>query len=292
MINLDYLLAFVTAADKGSFSAAGRHIGKSQSTISVSVSNLELDLGVSLFDRTGKYPVLTQEGERLYQQAKVLMRQADRITNYTSGLRDQVENSLVIGLDPLVPFSLIETALEKISQKFPFTQIKIVKEKGNSLLEQLDEDNVDFVLYLTEEAIPDYYEFACIHMLEWTSVCSPDSEFADLGVVSNELLTTDRQIICTSLYEHKVLGAVSTMSQSIWLAHDQDDMIRMVEQGIGWAVLPKIMLEERVALGTLIEFTPEFMKTGGSFGVDLVWKESASRGPVAQYLRELLFAAG
>ncbi|GAM56948.1 transcriptional regulator, lysR family [Vibrio ishigakensis] len=100
MINLDYLLAFVSAADKGSFSAAGRHIGKSQSTISVSVSNLELDLGVSLFDRTGKYPVLTPEGEHLYQQAKVLMRQADRIENYTSGVRNQVENSLVIGLDP------------------------------------------------------------------------------------------------------------------------------------------------------------------------------------------------
>ncbi|GEA49422.1 transcriptional regulator [Vibrio inusitatus NBRC 102082] len=289
MINLDYLLAFVTAADKGSFSAAGRHIGKSQSTISVSVSNLELDLGVSLFDRTGKYPVLTQEGEHLYEQAKVLMRQADRIENYTSGVRDQVENSLVIGLDPLVPFSLIETPLEKISQKFPFTQIQIKKEKSDGLFTQLNDDKVDFVLHLTEDAIPDYYEFACIHQLEWTCVCSPDSEFADLEIVNNDLLTTERQIICTSLYEHKVLGSVGTLSQSVWLAHDQDDMIRMVEQGIGWAVLPTIMLQERVALGTLVEFTPEYVKSNQSYGVDLVWKTNDSLGPVAHYLRELLF---
>ncbi|CAM4393736.1 LysR family transcriptional regulator [Vibrio agarivorans] len=290
MINLDYLLAFVTAAEKGSFSAAGRHIGKSQSTISVSVNNLELDLGVSLFDRTGKYPVLTQEGEHLYQQAKVLMRQADRIENYTSGVRDKVENTVVIGLDPLVPFAVIETPLEKLAQKYPYTQIQVVKETSERLFDDLSNDRIDFVLHLTAEAIPEYFEFACIRQLDWVCVCSPDCDFADLTLVDNEMLTTERQIICTSMHEHAVLGPVSTMSQSIWLAHDQDDMIRMVEQGIGWALLPKVMLAERVALGTLVEFTPEYMKSNASYGVDLLWKENSSAGPVCQYLRELLFA--
>ncbi|GAM78186.1 hypothetical protein JCM19241_4891 [Vibrio ishigakensis] len=68
-------------------------------------------------------------------------------------------------------------------------------------------------------------------------------------------------------------------------------MIRMVEQGIGWAVLPTIMLQERVGLGTLVEFTPEYMKSNQSYGVDLVWKANDSLGPVAHYLRELLFAS-
>ncbi|MBM7035609.1 LysR family transcriptional regulator [Vibrio ulleungensis] len=289
MINLEYLHAFVTAAEKGSFSAAGRHIGKSQSTVSVSVSNLETDLGVQLFDRAGKYPVMTPEGEHLYQQAKVLMRQADRIEHYTTSVRDKVENSIAIGLDPLVPFAFVETALEKLAQKYPFTQVQIFKEKSESLFAALNDNRVDFVLNLTSQGIPEYFEFACFKEVEWVCVCSPDCDLADLKVVENEMLTTERQIICSSMYEHGVLGPITTLSQSIWLAHDQDDMIRMVEQGIGWAFLPKIMLEERVALGSLVQFQPAFVKTSQSYGLDLLWKSNTSSGPVAEYFRELLF---
>ncbi|MDN2480848.1 LysR family transcriptional regulator [Vibrio agarivorans] len=291
MINLDSLLAFVTAADKGSFSAAGRHIGKSQSTVSVSVNNLELDLGVSLFDRSGKYPVLTVEGERLYKQAKVLMRQADRIEHYTAAVRDKVENKIKIGLDPLVPFAVIETALEKMAQKFPFTQIQIIKETREKLFEDLGEDRLDFALHLSAEALPDYFEFASVAQLEWACVCSPDCEMADLDIVPSELMTTERQILCASMHDHPVLGPVSVLSQSIWLAHEQDDMIRMVEQGIGWAFLPKIMLDERVGMGTLVEFTPDYQKVNQMYGVDLLWKTNTQYGPVFKYLRELLFEA-
>ncbi|MEZ8824452.1 LysR family transcriptional regulator [Vibrio amylolyticus] len=289
MINLDYLLSFVTAAEKGSFSAAARHIGKSQSTISVSVNNLELDLGVSLFDRSGKYPVLTEEGEHLYQQAKVLIRQADRIENYTSSVRNNVENTLRFGLDPLVPFQLIESALEKLAEKFPFVQVEIVKESGDVLCEELKEDRLDFVLQVISQAVPEYFEFANIFELEWVCICSPDSEFADVEIVKNDMLTTERQILCKSMYNHSILGPIGTMSQSTWLSHDQDDMIRMVEQGIGWAFVPRLMFEERVSLGTLVEFVPEFQKTNPKYTADLLWKANSSTGPASQYLRELLF---
>ncbi|AIW16701.1 LysR family transcriptional regulator [Vibrio tubiashii] len=289
MINLEYLAAFVAAAEKGSFSAAGRHIGKSQSTVSVSINNLELDLGITLFDRSGKYPVLTSEGEHLYQQAKVLMRQAERIQHYSSEVRDEVENHITIGIDPLVPFALIETALEKFARKYPFTQVQIVKEKHDQLFEKLGNDELDFALNMAAQAIPEYFEFACVLQVAWICVCSPDSEFADLEVVNNDLLTTERQIHCTSMHEHPILGPVSTLSQSVWLVHDQDDMIRMVEQDIGWAILPKVMLEERVALGTLVEFKPDYMKADQYYGVDLLWKDGAKLGPACKYFRELLF---
>ncbi|NVL29209.1 LysR family transcriptional regulator, partial [Pseudomonas syringae pv. actinidiae] len=45
------LEAFVQIAALGSFSAAARRLGKSQSTISEAISRLEIDLGLELFDR-------------------------------------------------------------------------------------------------------------------------------------------------------------------------------------------------------------------------------------------------
>ena len=59
-VSLDQLRAFLAAVDEGSFSAAGRRLSRTQSAISEAIGSLETHLGVSLFDRSGRYPRLTQ----------------------------------------------------------------------------------------------------------------------------------------------------------------------------------------------------------------------------------------
>ena len=56
MYNLDQLNMFVTAAKLGSFSACARKLGKVQSAVSQGISNLEIDLDVTLFDRSTRKP--------------------------------------------------------------------------------------------------------------------------------------------------------------------------------------------------------------------------------------------
>src|SRR5437762_503804 len=52
-VSLDQLRSFIAAVDAGSFSAAGRRLGRAQSVISQTLANLEGQLGVRLFDRGG-----------------------------------------------------------------------------------------------------------------------------------------------------------------------------------------------------------------------------------------------
>lgn len=59
------LNAFVETVSAGSFSAAARRLHKSQSTVSTAIANLEDDLGVTLFDRSARHPVLTEQGQRV-----------------------------------------------------------------------------------------------------------------------------------------------------------------------------------------------------------------------------------
>ena len=47
----DALMAFVAAVDHGSISAGARQLGKRQSTLSESLANLEIDLGLTLFQQ-------------------------------------------------------------------------------------------------------------------------------------------------------------------------------------------------------------------------------------------------
>ncbi|MCC3263692.1 LysR family transcriptional regulator, partial [Paenibacillus polymyxa] len=66
----------MAAAEAGSFSAAGRRIGRAQSAVSTAVGLLEADLGVELFDRSRRIAVLTPAGEVMLLEAKELLRQA------------------------------------------------------------------------------------------------------------------------------------------------------------------------------------------------------------------------
>ena len=62
--SLEHFKALLATAETGSFSAAARRLGKAQSVVSAAIANLEIDLGLALFDRSGRYPVLTEAGAR------------------------------------------------------------------------------------------------------------------------------------------------------------------------------------------------------------------------------------
>ena len=71
------LVAFVRTAEEGSFSAAGRVIGSSQSAVSKSVARLESRLGVRLFQRSTRLLSLTTEGQAYYDRVAPLLRAID-----------------------------------------------------------------------------------------------------------------------------------------------------------------------------------------------------------------------
>ena len=68
---LEQLETFIAIADQGGLRAASSILFKTQPTLSLSIKNLETELGVKLLDRTGYRVSLSQEGEKLYPEAKI-----------------------------------------------------------------------------------------------------------------------------------------------------------------------------------------------------------------------------
>ena len=82
-MELEQLRMFVSAAESGSFSAAGRELYTSHSTVSRAVSALEKELGVTLISRSNRVLGLTAAGELLLEEARELLERAD-------GLKDRL----------------------------------------------------------------------------------------------------------------------------------------------------------------------------------------------------------
>ena len=78
-MELEQLRMFVAAAETGGFSAAGRSLYTSRSTVSRTVSALEKELGVKLISRSNRQLALTGAGELLLEEGAELLSAADRL---------------------------------------------------------------------------------------------------------------------------------------------------------------------------------------------------------------------
>ena len=117
--SLESLAAFALVAAEGSFSAAARKLGKSQSTISETIANLEVDLNVSLFDRRQRQPSLTEGGQALLAQAQQVLAANDRLNRCASQLSEGQEPRLTVVLSDTFQSETFATMLRQIDQRYP-----------------------------------------------------------------------------------------------------------------------------------------------------------------------------
>src|SRR5260370_27694442 len=84
-VYLDQLRTFIAAVDEGSFSAASRKLLRAQSVVSETISKLEEQIGVQLFDRTGRYPKLTSAGAAVLGDARRIIAAGDQLKARAKG---------------------------------------------------------------------------------------------------------------------------------------------------------------------------------------------------------------
>ena len=90
------LLAFAEAATLGSFSAAARKLGKRQSTISEAIANLEIDLGLTLFDRSTRQPTLTEAGRAMFTQVRRVLEASEQMDRLAAQMAGGLEARLTL----------------------------------------------------------------------------------------------------------------------------------------------------------------------------------------------------
>ena len=87
-IKVAQLVALVTVADEGSFSAAALQLGLAQSTVSHAIATLETALGVVLLLRNRSGAVLTPIGMQICQQARDVLAQVSAIEQTAAQVKE------------------------------------------------------------------------------------------------------------------------------------------------------------------------------------------------------------
>ena len=124
MASQEVLQAFVQAATQGSFSAAARKLGRSQSTISAAVASLEIDLNLTLFDRSSRKPSLTPAGHVMLQRAEEILAATSRLEMTASQLSQGVEPKLTVAISDTYQSDRFEAALSAFEQRYPDLELE------------------------------------------------------------------------------------------------------------------------------------------------------------------------
>jgi len=138
-VSLDQLRTFIAAADEGSFSAGGRPLRRAQSVVSQTLANLEAQLGVKLFDRSSRQPVLTSQGVALLAEARAVVSRMDVFKARANGLADGLEPELSVVVDAVFPLGHLNAAVAAFQANFPANAAQTVCGRNADLSERTND---------------------------------------------------------------------------------------------------------------------------------------------------------
>src|ERR1700741_4268891 len=127
-LTLAQLRTFIAAVDEGSFSAAGRKLGRAQSAVSQTLANLEDQLGIRLFDRSARYPQLTEAGRSLLPDARSVADTIDEFKARAHAMRSGLEPELAVAIDVMYPMEAVTRAAAHSRSAYPHTPLRLYVE--------------------------------------------------------------------------------------------------------------------------------------------------------------------
>lgn len=285
-MSIDHYRAFVAAADHGSFSAAARHLGKAQSAISTAIATLEIDMGVTLFDRSTKIPLLTERGQALLPHARGILLGEQELMAKAQSMAEGIEDRLCIALEQGISMIPLHQVLHVFALHYPHVSLELLEPGPNDTAILLKEGRADLGLMIEQEDYPLGFQFRGIGHSRLIPVCRADHPLAGIARVTHRDLRAHRQLIprSRSLSEVRHLG--ERKSPDVWFADSPYLILDLLLEGFGWAELPAPVVADQIAAGALTELHYAFQQSDILEGIDVVWTEQRALGTAGQWLRD------
>ncbi|UMZ10489.1 LysR family transcriptional regulator [Pseudomonas sp. MPFS] len=280
MASNEVLLAFVQAATQGSFSAAARKLGKSQSTISAAVASLEIDLNVQLFDRSSRKPGLTPAGQVLLRRAEEILAATSRLEIAASQLSQGIEARLTVALSDTYQSDRFESCLSAFEQRYPDLELECLIAECEDLVALVQTGRAQIAFAEMQLQYPADLEHKTMdEQGEVSLFVSRQHPLAKLHRVDEQTLRQHRELRLAT-----VLNPDESRSQGrVWSAPSYLMLMEMAQGGFGWAPLPR-WLVDNFGAGRLQE-----LKVRGwprPVVVDALWSRLRPPGPAGSWLLE------
>lgn len=280
----EQLEAFEAAARSGSFSAAARSLGKAQSTISGLISNLEIDTGLQLFDRSGREPKLTAQGRALLQDVRALLNSYSRFEAKSHSLNAGLEESITLAIDEsAIDLNQLVRGLSPFYQRYSTVSLNLLHASGDSAAKLVREGAADIGIILSQGDYPEDFDFRGVGSCSFVLVAGVQHAMAEQESVSSQDLHDHLHLRISAAGDQGSLPE-NDLSDRIWYLESYSLFMTLLTAGLGWAFVPLHIARPHLDAGRIKVLPTDFQLTPYPYGTDLIWSRRKALGPAGQSL--------
>jgi len=253
-ISLEHLQLLDIIDRTGSFSAASNQLFKAKSAVTYAVKQMEEMLGVSLFDRSGHKPILTEAGKLLLRDGRRLLSNAHDLEGKLKSLATGWDSTFRIAIDEAISFEIFPL-VEKFYHTNHHTNLHIRSELLGGCWDAMLNHRADLAIGVTG-LMPERNDFTLIKigLLHFDFVVGKDHPLAQ----DNDILTSEKinqypaiyvMDSARSLPEQNYDTQSPKQSLSVGSIHEKK---LFISKGVGIGFLPHAVAERAHNAGELL----------------------------------------
>ncbi len=287
---LDQLTVLATVVECGSFSAAARRLNRTQSVISYTIAGLEGQLGLRLFERGHRRPVLTESGRAVLADARRVVDLVGDLRARASAMSQGLEAELSLAADVMFPTDQLVAAIEDFARAFPTVSLRLRVEALGAVPQLVMEGacglGISGSLGISGGlgVGPDVLWRREIAHIRLVPVAAPTHALARLRPPltiaqlreHTQLVLSDR----SKLTEGQDFGVVSLRT---WRLGDLGAKHALLRAGLGWGNMPEATVRGDIESGRLVPLVME-QTNRASYPLLLIRRADAQPGPAARWL--------
>lgn len=278
---------YLAVADCLSMSEAAKRLSIAQPSVSGTVSEIEEQYGVRLFERLGRKLYITAAGERLQEYCRNILSLFSAMEEDMSCIDEHIP--LRLGATTAIGVCFMPTLVQKFQEQYGGCAPKVFVRPAEQIRKMLLCGELDAAV---TEHLSNCREFCCIPVVKDRLVlvaAAHNNPFSGQESISRQQLGEVPLILqqegssTRTLIDETLEGEVPLQPQ--WLCDSDEAVLRAVEHGLGCALLSHFLVEDKLQNGSLVEIPIEdlvFSRT-----ISLIWHKGKYLGDSLRQLMEL-----
>jgi DNA-binding transcriptional LysR family regulator len=254
-LSLDSLRLLDAIERRGSFAAAAAELCVVTSAVTHAVRGLEAQLGLTLFDRSGRRARLTGDGEQVLRKGRLLLAQAALLDREVQRIATGWEPLITLCVDQVIRTEALVPLLQEFLDAAPATSVQLRREAAAGSWDALLAGRADLVVGAPADGPPGGgFESAPLHRIRFLLVAAPGHPLARVrGEIADEDVARHRAVVVGDTTRHLPHLRYGLMDSRLALTvPDTETKLHALLRGLGCGFLPHRVAQPHLAAGRLV----------------------------------------
>lgn len=240
---LEYIIAvdtyrhFATAAEKSFVT---------QPTLSMMIQKLEEELNVKIFDRSKQPVVPTLIGEKIINQARIVLHEAKKIKEIATNNENEISGEFKLAIIPTLAPYLLPLFIRQFIRKYPLVKLIVTEMVTEQIIENLKKGKIDAGLLVTPLNESSIYELPLFYEPFWAYVSEKEKLYDKKYVLPADInpdnlwLLEEGHCFRSQILNLCELKKKSESAHFEYAAGSIETLVKLVNQESGITVIPEL----------------------------------------------------